>query len=239
MAPELIQPVDLTQGYGVAPQVLAEGDIAGLRGAITETLDRAAGALRTPYGSSRPDLPLEERLERVARENRAYAAALYHAVMADAQEDPRVQALAEHPRLSGLVKNLLAPETVMGHTLRVRAVLPSFSGERTAWHQDVVRPSTRGCGSVKVACWMPLSDADETGGALELMPGPWRAPLPHQSTPDGRFHIAEADLPAGPRRVVPVRRGDVLLLAPLIPHRALPVRGDRARWTVVMWVQAC
>ncbi|MBI4396667.1 MAG: phytanoyl-CoA dioxygenase family protein [Elusimicrobia bacterium] len=227
-----------SDGFSVARNVLDGADIETLRGAINDTMDRVARALLTPFEHSHPELPFEERLERVARENRAYALALYQAVMADAQADPRVKALTDHPRLSALVNSLLAPLAATGHVLRTRASIPMLSSACTAWHQDVVRPSHSGCGSTKLACWIPLSDVDEETGALEVIPGKWQ-PLPHQSNdPDGRLRIADQDLPKSPSRIVPVRRGDVLVMDRFLPHRALPARGERVRWTVVMWVQS-
>jgi ectoine hydroxylase-related dioxygenase (phytanoyl-CoA dioxygenase family) len=230
----------MSRGFHVARNVLSADDTAALREALLETIDRVAYALRTPYATSRPEASLEERLEQVARTDAAYATVLHHAVMADTQHDPRVKALALHPRLGGAVQDAVAPLVPTGHVIRARVVIPAFQEQRTHWHQDVVRPSDDGksCGSVRVACWIPLSDAEEDTGALEVMPGTWEAPLPHEAGADGRFTIAEADLPDAPRLVVPARRGDVVLLDRFVPHRALPVRHGRARWAVVMWVKA-
>ena len=92
--------------------------------------------------------------------------------------------------------------------------------------------------AVRLACWIPLSDVDETTGALQVMPGEWHEPLPHHPGDDGRFTIAEADLPSRPTMAVPLRRGDVLLLDRFTPHRALPVGNGKVRWAVAVWVKA-
>ena len=228
------------EGFRIARQVLSADDIAALREAITETIDRVARALRTPFAASRPEAPLEDRLEQVAREDAAYAFALHHAAMADTQHDPRLQALALHPRLRAAVAESVAPLVPTGHVIRTRVVIPAFQSARTHWHQDVVRPSDDGsrCGSVRVACWIPLSDVDAGSGALEVLPGTWAGPLPHEAGGDGRFAIAEADLPDVAPKVIPLRRGDVLMLDRYVPHRALPVHHGRARWAVVVWVKA-
>ena len=230
----------LPDGFRVARSVFSTDETAALREAITETVDRVARALRTPYEASRPDAALEDRLEQVARADAAYAFALHHAVAADTQRDPRLSDLAGHPRLSALVQDAVAPFIPTGHAIRTRVVVPAFQSQRTHWHQDVVRPSPEhtGCGSVRVACWIPLSDVDEQTGALEVMRGTWTEPLPHHGASDGRFSIAEADLPAAPRVTVAIRRGDVLLLDRFVPHRARPVTHGRVRWAIVMWVKA-
>ena len=229
----------LQEGFAVLPAVFSEPEIAGLREAITDSIDRVARVMLTPFASSLPSLPIEERLERVAREDRAYASALLQVVMADAQRDPRLTAVATHPALSDPIASLLAPEIPTGHVIRTRAAIPAFTSRISPWHQDVPRPqSATGCATVRVACWIPLSDVDENTGALEVLPGAWNAPCAHEEGDDGQFGIPDHALPPGERCVVPMRAGDALLLDRFIPHRALPTRGLRGRWSVVMWVKA-
>jgi phytanoyl-CoA dioxygenase PhyH len=228
----------IRDGFQVLPGVLTQDEIGSLRGAIEDSINRVARVMMTPYESSCPASPLEERLELVARLDRAYASALLQVVMADAQHDPRVTALAHHPSLAAAVGELLAPDTATGHVIRTRAAIPSFTSRISPWHQDVPRPHDQpGCATVRVACWIPLSDVNENTGALEVLPGAWDAPCPHEMRDDGHFAIPEAALPAAERRVVPMRCGDVLLLDRYVPHRATPTRGLQGRWSVVMWVK--
>jgi len=193
----------------------------------------------TPFETSLPSVPLEERIERVARHDRAYASALLQVVMADAQRDERLAAIATHPPLTTAIRSLLAPDIATGHVIRTRAAIPAFTSRISPWHQDVPRPqSATGCATVRMACWIPLSDVGEHSGALEVIPGKWAEPCPHEAGDDGHFRIPEEALPSGARRVVPMRSGDVLLLDRFIPHRARPTRGLQGRWSVVMWVKA-
>lgn len=228
----------ITEGFTLVPGLLMPDVITRLRGAIEDTIDRVARAMLTPYETSCPGLPLEERLEQVARRDRAYASALLQAVMADAHRDPRVGALASYPDLSSTVSVALAPEIATGHVIRTRAAIPAFSSRISPWHQDVTRPNEKtGCARVRLACWIPLADVDETTGALEVMPGTWEAPCRHVVRDDGHFEIPDDALPTGERRVLPMRAGDVLLLDRFVPHRARPTAGLRGRWAVVMWVK--
>jgi ectoine hydroxylase-related dioxygenase (phytanoyl-CoA dioxygenase family) len=159
--------------------------------------------------------------------------------MADAQRDARVRAIATHARLADAVNAAVAPEVANGHVIRARAAIPAFTSRISPWHQDVPRPqSASGCATVRVACWIPLSDVDDETGALEVIPGNWGAPHAHVSHDDGHFGIPEAVLPDGERRVIAMRAGDVLLLDRFLPHRARPARGLHGRWSVVMWVKA-
>jgi ectoine hydroxylase-related dioxygenase (phytanoyl-CoA dioxygenase family) len=228
----------LQDGFAVLPAVFTQEEIASLRQAIADSIDRVARVMLTPFAASLPSAPIDERLERVAREDRAYASALLQVVMADAQRDPRLAAIATHPSLSESIVTLLAPDVPTGHVIRTRAAMPAFSSRISPWHQDVPRPqSATGCATVRVACWIPLSDVDEHSGALEVLPGAWDAPCRHEAGDDG-FRIPEEALPGVEPRIVPMRSGDVLLLDRFIPHRARPTRGLQGRWSVVMWVKA-
>jgi len=229
----------LQNGFTVLPAIFTQEEIASLRQAIADSIDRVARVMLTPFAASLPSAPIEERLERVAREDRAYASALLQVVMADAQRDPRMAAIVEHPLLSESIITVLAPEAPTGHVIRTRAAIPAFRARISPWHQDVPQPqSGTGCATVKVACWIPLSDVDEHSGALEVLPGAWHAPCPHEAGDDGHFGIPDEALPGVEPRVVPMRSGDVLLLDRFIPHRARPTRGLQGRWSVVMWVKA-
>ena len=229
----------LPGGYTVLPALFIEEEIGSLRQAIADSIDRVARVMLTPFETSQPSAPLEERIERVARNDRAYASALLQVVMADAQRDPRLTTIATHPRLTTAIDAVLAPEVATGHVIRTRAAIPAFTSRISPWHQDVPRPqSATGCATVRVACWIPLSDVGEHSGALEVIPGDWKAPCRHVAGDDGHFAIPAEALPDAERRVVPMRSGDVLLLDRFIPHRARPTRGLHGRWSVVMWVKA-
>jgi ectoine hydroxylase-related dioxygenase (phytanoyl-CoA dioxygenase family) len=230
----------LSDGYAVSRNVLSPADLSGLRDAITETIDRTARALRMPFDESAPSAPFEQRLEHVAARDAAYATALFHAVMADAHRDARLQGLAEHAALGQVVAHALGPFQVTGQVIRPRAVVPSLSHAASPWHQDVLRPSTThgSCGTVRLACWIPLADVDEQSGALEVAAGAWTAPLPHATNGAGQFHLGDEHLPLETRRTVPLRAGDVLILDRFVPHRSRPVSPGHVRWAIVMWVKA-
>jgi hypothetical protein len=116
----------LQDGFTVLPAIFTQEEIASLRQAIADSIDRVARVMLTPFAASLPSAPIEERLERVAREDRAYASALLQVVMADAQRDPRVAAIATHPSLSESIVTLLAPDLPSGHVIRTRAAIPAF-----------------------------------------------------------------------------------------------------------------
>jgi ectoine hydroxylase-related dioxygenase (phytanoyl-CoA dioxygenase family) len=227
------------QGYQVLRGFLPVADLLPMRDALIETIDRAAGAMRAPVSLSCPGTAIEERLDLIAKEDRTYALALFRAAMADSHRDERITSLGSNARLGDMVNSLIAPLARTGHTIRPRAAVAALSFAVSPWHQDVIRDynATTGCGSVRLACWIPLLDVDEGSGALEVIPGPWTEPLPHHPNSEGHVYIAEQDLPLSQRRPVPLRQGDVLVIDRFLPHRSLPVRHGRSRWAVVMWVK--
>jgi Phytanoyl-CoA dioxygenase (PhyH) len=227
-----------SDGYQLISNILSPANIAGMREAITESIDRVAAALRAPFEMSCPDAPFEDRLDHIAASDRLYATALFRGVLADTHRDERIIALSRNPLLTETVTDLLAPLKWTGHTIRPRASVTAFAGARSPWHQDVIDESPTGCGAVRFACWVPLSDVDEMTGALEVAPWQWKRSLPHLKDDDGRFFIPEESIPTPGRRILSMHCGDVLILDRFLPHRSLPVQHGRARWAVVMWVKA-
>ena len=220
-------------GYAVGRGILSPAEIQQMQTSITETMNRIARGFLTPYETSLPALPFEERLERVAHQDRAYAYALLHGVFADAQRAPRLAGLAAHPRLMAHVNRLVAPRHVTGQVIRVRGNIPSFQQQRSPWHQD----TTDHRSAVTMACWIPLVDATPANGTLEVLPGACDAPAPHQQTEDGKFYIPQDALPDTPPVTLPCPAGDVLFLDRFLPHRTLPNQTTKIRWNVVMWVK--
>jgi Phytanoyl-CoA dioxygenase (PhyH) len=226
-------------GYAMGRDIFGPAEVELMRTSIGDTIDRIARGFLTPFETSYPGLPLEERLERVAQKDRAYAYALLHGVFADAQHDPRLSRLANHPVLMDRARQFLAPKQVTGQIIRVRVNIPSFPQKRSPWHQDVTGQndlSAKGS-TVGMACWIPLVDATEANGTLEVLPGVYDKPYQHEQTPEGTFYIRDDLLPDASPITLPCPAGDVVFLDRFVPHRTLPNRTSTIRWNVVMWVK--
>jgi ectoine hydroxylase-related dioxygenase (phytanoyl-CoA dioxygenase family) len=220
-------------GYAVGTGIFTPVEIHQMQAGITETINRIARGFLTPYETSCPELPFAERLEGVARRDRAYAVALIHGVFADAHHDPRLAGLATHPRLLDAVTQLMAPRQVTGQVIRVRVNIPSFPQTRSPWHQDATDERS----AIMLACWIPLVDATYANGTLEVLPGAYEAPYLHQQSADGKFAIAPEVLPDVPPLTLACPAGDVLFLDRFLPHRTLPNQTTTIRWSIVMWVK--
>ncbi len=220
-------------GYAVGTDIFTPADIHAMQTGLTETINRLARGFLTPYATSCPEAPFAERLERIVQQDRAYAVALIHGIFADAHHDPRIAALAEHPRLMAAVTRLVGPWQLTGQIIRVRVNIPSFPQTRSPWHQDATNPQS----PIVMACWIPLVDATEANGTLEVLPGVYEEPYPHQQTADGKFYLAPEVLPDVPPRPLPCPAGDVLFLDRFLPHRTLPNQTAEVRWSLVMWLK--
>src|SRR5262249_61971247 len=113
-------------GYAVGTGIFTPAEIHQMQTGITETINRIARGFLTPYETSCPELPFTERLERVAHQDRAYAAALVHAVFADAHRDPRIAGLAAPRQLMDAVTRRVAPPQTTGQGTRIRVTMPSL-----------------------------------------------------------------------------------------------------------------
>lgn len=220
-------------GYATGTAIFTPADIAQMQTGIMESLNRLARGFLTPYATSCPEAPFAERLECIARQDRAYAVALLHGLFADVHHDPRIASLATHPRLMQAVTALVGAWQLTGHIIRLRVNVPSFPQTRSPWHQDASTPQS----PIVMACWIPLVDATEANGTLEALPGVYDEPYPHQQTADGKFYLPEDVLPTTPACTLPCPAGDVLFLDRFLPHRTLPNQTNTVRWSLVMWLK--
>lgn len=200
---------------------------------IAEHIDRVSRALYLPFEQSCPDAPLTKRIDRVFAHERSGANLLRVAICTDAHRGPRLQALANDPRLIETAERL-GGRKLSGKIARVRASIPCFPEHRHAWHSDVARDDGTGCGKVTVTAWIPLSDAGPESGGLEVAAG--RQPAPLANEDDDGFEIPEWRLAGLPRVRPTCPAGTVLFLDRFTPHRTLPTRGTR--FALVVWMKA-
>lgn len=220
------------QGYAAVP--LFDRDLVlAAQADIAEHIDRVARALYLPFEQSCPDAPLGERIDRIFVHERSVANLLRVAICTDAHRGPRLQAIANDPRLIDAAEALCG-RALSGKIARVRASIACFPEHRHAWHSDVARDDGTGCGKVVVTAWIPLSDAGPDSGGLEIAAR--RQPAPLASQGDNGFEIPEWRLAGLPRVQPECPAGTALFLDRFTPHRTLPARATR--FALVVWMKA-
>ncbi len=146
------------------------------------------------------------------------------------------------------VESIIGPEIYSNPTQHVRLkppeartpLNPETGGVQlgaTPWHQDSGVVTADADDSEILTVWIPVWDADEAAGCMQLVPRSHREGLCQHcpggtatspsglQIPDEFFRIADA-VP------IPMRRGSALFMHRLTCHGSLPNRSDRVRWSL-------
>ena len=97
------------------------------------------------------------------------------------------------------------------------------------WHQDAQVHHEDADPVFILTVWLPLCDTDEENGCLQIIPRVHHSRTVYWS--EG-FGIEESRLPEGEVLSLPMKKGDVLLMHKLIPHRSIPNRSGSIRWSL-------
>lgn len=97
------------------------------------------------------------------------------------------------------------------------------------WHQDAQVHHEDADPVFILTVWLPLCDTDEENGCLQIIPRVHHSRTVYWS--EG-FGIEDGRLPEGEVLSLPMRKGDVLLMHKLIPHRSIPNRSGTIRWSL-------
>jgi len=216
-------------GYVVVEGALTNDDLQPVIDDYTTIVDEVAHEL---HGQSLidglfEDEPFEKRLARIADEHEE----TYHA---DDRFDigaTRRRGTFEFLRNSHLldaVEGFVGPEIACNSITHVRAKLPSDEARKrnsnvAGWHQDAVFTTTEAHHILQVTVWLPLCDATEENGCLQIRPG-----MHQQRT----VYWSSHDLPEIEPVLVPMQKGDVIFIHKLCPHGSGPNRTDGVRWSM-------
>lgn len=135
-------------------------------------------------------------------------------------------------------EGLVGPEITCNPIQHLRAKPPIDVDPHTGpsfhvvpWHQDagVMMPEAEN--SNVVTCWLPLGDATEEMGCMQALPGVFR---------NGYLrHLREGGTTIDPEfmpDVAPIslacRKGDVVFMHRLTPHRSTPNLSNKCRWSL-------
>jgi phytanoyl-CoA hydroxylase len=162
-------------------------------------------------------MPLEERLSHVRK------------LGTFTEYEPRLKAMALHPRLLEVVRRLLGAEPELFQSM---ALLKPPRGREKPWHQDHayfdLPPTAR-----VVGVWIALDPADLQNGCMRVMPG-WhrRGPFQHFQIRDWQMCDKETQSRLPARVAVPLPPGGCLLFDSYLPHGTPSNHSPRGRMAV-------
>ena len=141
---------------------------------------------------------------------------------------------AEQRWLTRLAADALGVEhAVPLQNLIARAKFPADEHSSLPWHQDApcVDPVA---GADFVTAWIPLVDIPARNPSLEVSPMNRRTIFePEWSERHRYLFMQPSDVDRlEVRRPISMRRGDLLLFGPHVPHRSMPNQGLTTRWSV-------
>lgn len=142
------------------------------------------------------------------------------------QLDERLASASAHPRLRGLLEQLIDPNYTMIQDMAL--LKPPFHGSEKPWHQDTAYFDWTPLGGI-IGVWIALDEATVDNGCMQVIPGTHLAgPTPHYHVRD--CQIGDSRVQVDQAVVVPLKPGGVLFFSGLIHHGTPPnVSGDRRR----------
>ncbi len=140
--------------------------------------------------------------------------------------------------LLDVVESLVGPEITCNPIQHVRAKPPAAYEEREGpgfhnvpWHQDAGVMMVEAETSTVVTCWLPLGDATEEMGCMQILTGVAKGGyLKHQK--EGGSTIWPELLPEVEPTSAACRKGDVVLMDKFTPHSSTPNRSELCRWSL-------
>lgn len=156
---------------------------------------------------------------------------------------PAFKALWTNERLLNVVEQLIGPN-IAGHPVwNLRTKTPQNEATTVPWHQDVGYLDNNSYKVHQPTAWIPLLDANEYNGCMELMSKGHRTGKigTHQCCHGGTWYVMleeeemkkKLDIDVEKDRVLcRVPYGGMLLLNNMIPHRSLPNVTEQTRWSL-------
>jgi hypothetical protein len=223
------------KGCVVVHNVLTDADFAPLVAELSEFIDTRARQLQAAgkIAQLHADLDFEHRVAALYRQSPAILDGMDIMYM----RGRRSFDFLHNDNLLDMVEAFLGPEITCNPIQHFRAKMPAADEAANAfmnvpWHQDWGVTLAEADNSSIYTFWIPLVNATEATGCMEVMPGCHDVGLlPHVSGAYGT-EIDPAVLPGKKGEVAACPRGSIVVMDKFTPHRGLPNRSDIARWTV-------
>ncbi len=152
-----------------------------------------------------------ERLESLSSEERQDAV---RKLMGFVRFEPRLNAIAQHPRLLALVRDLLGSEPTLFQDMTL--FKPPHIGREKPWHQDHAYFNLPE-GTHVVGVWIALDAATLENGCMHFLSGQHKAGArPHFQRRD--WQLCDTDIIGQPCIAAPLAPGGCLIFNGLLPH---------------------
>uniref|UniRef100_A0A1I8I043 Fe2OG dioxygenase domain-containing protein n=1 Tax=Macrostomum lignano TaxID=282301 RepID=A0A1I8I043_9PLAT len=123
---------------------------------------------------------------------------------------PSFRAIAAHERMLNLLEDIVGPNISFNPVWNLRTKTPNNAASTVPWHQDSGYFDVESYNALVVTAWVPLLDANEQNGTLQM------------------FGVDMAKDPV----TLDVPYGSFLLFNNFTPHRSLNNRSDVVRWSI-------
>jgi len=225
-------------GFLIVHDLFTEAELQPAIDAIDEKVDQLANKLFRE-GKIQDRFESEGFLTRLTKLEQAFpgAAVLIHTggVLPKAFAD-----LWESDKLLSIMGQILGSE-IAGHPVwNLRSKTPHNPLATVPWHQDTAYLAAGSENTFQPTAWIPLVDANEVNGCMQVIRGGHNPPrVFRHKLENSRGHkdswylyIEENDLPKGETVTCTMKKGSILLLNNLIPHRSTENFSDIIRWSI-------
>lgn len=139
--------------------------------------------------------------------------------------DARLDALAEHPKLLGVLARLMGePPALFANQAMLK---PPRIGREKPWHQDHAYFNLP-IGTCIISAWVALDEATPDNGCMHVIPGTHRdGPVVHFKRRD--WQICDTQVATGRIVAVPLKPGGCLLWHGLLHHGSPATRSPKRR----------
>lgn len=229
-----------SEGYVVQPGVYAAADLAPIREAIADLVEREANRLHGEGRLADPcaDASFETRLVRINQTDSEAAREIYMNILGKGGggfSGPAMLTMLRHPALLSCIESLVGPDIVGSSVYRIRPKVPGWVHGEVPWHQDSGYFMPHCDQHLIVTCWIPLVDATLENGCLHVLPRHHQGGIiRHYTGGHGGFLEIPTDELGREIKPVPLEMGagDVLFMTNLTPHASFENRTDQVRWSL-------
>lgn len=219
-----------TEGYVVANHVLTDGDLAPVIAELEQIIDRRAHELMNQGKLQQlfVDEPFNRRLLKLHEQCPEISQGLN--IMQ--YRGKAIFDFLTNDNLLDAVECVLGSEIMCNPVHHLRGYLPTqINPERliTFMHQDAVVLTEDARDSDIITCWIPMVDATEENGCLQLMPGVFKQGLLNHGDTNSVATERMTDFQPKP---VPCPKGGMVIMNKYTPHTGLKNRSDTVRWTI-------